>query len=223
MRRREHGRGEHHHGQAGQVHEQGAAVAAFAKHHAGAQHYGVELAGIGQAAQAGFGGQLGAGVARGAAFDAQGRDLHHAAHASLGAGLEQGAGGVLVHGVNGARGAVAQYAHGIDHGVNALQARQPSLGRGVAGKVHGHLVWLGLGLAAARGRPGVHLVPGGAQGGMQGLADESGGAGQKDVHGGVGWAWDAGTLHPWRGVWFGGGWIQGLVTRILPWRPGLGA
>ena len=86
------------------------------------------------------------------------------------------------------------------------------------------LAWLEqLGLAAAGGYPGVHLVPGGAQGGMQGLADESGGAGQKDVHGGVGWAWDAGTLHPWRGVWFGGGWIQGLVTRILPWRPGLGA
>ncbi|MNV48583.1 hypothetical protein D3C71_1404980 [compost metagenome] len=46
--RREHRAGEQRHGQAGQIHEQGAAVAAFAKHHAGPQDGGVQGAPRGQ-------------------------------------------------------------------------------------------------------------------------------------------------------------------------------
>ena len=81
------------------------------------------------------GGALGAGVARGAVRDAQGRDLHHPPHARRRAGVEQRDGGVGMHGLQRPAGAVAQHAHGVDHGVDAGQMRQPGLGRERLGKI----------------------------------------------------------------------------------------
>jgi len=44
--------------------------------------------------------------------------MHHAPHTRLGAGIKQRDRRVLVHCVDGARTAVAQHPHGVDHGID---------------------------------------------------------------------------------------------------------
>ena len=181
---REHRPRQHQQGQARQPHEQGSAGTPLAKHHAGAQHHTAQGGtwGRSQAQQVLVSSALGAGVAGGAGLHAQSGDLHHMPHACLLARLKQCHRGVVVHGINGARRCVAQHAHGIDHSVYALQARQPGGGVGVAGKVHGHA----RAVMPSWRMPCVHRVPGPAQRGGNGAANEAGGTGQEHLHGGGG-------------------------------------
>jgi len=112
---------------------------------------------------------------------AEGGDLHHLAHAGLGAGGKQGGGRGPVHGVERSAPILAQDTGAVDHGVDALQARQP-VGRGM---VAGEVADDGAGAAGrlrARAHGGDHLVPVGGQHRRHVGADEALRAGDQHLH-----------------------------------------
>ncbi|MPN26639.1 hypothetical protein SDC9_174064 [bioreactor metagenome] len=82
---------------------------------------------------------LGACVLGAALIGPQRRDLNHAAHASLGAGIKQRDGCQRVQGLQILVGLVSQSTDGVDDGINALQMLKPCLGCGAGAEVQRRL------------------------------------------------------------------------------------